>query len=155
MRKVIEIKESIFGIVVTAAGFISNLWGGCSELTQALLVCMVVDYVTGSIVALVFHASPKTESGAGSSRAGLIGLCKKVSMLLIVLVGTYLEAALGVKGLQTGLAAGFILNELLSITENCGLMGVKLPPGVERCIDILRKVDDTVAVKNDERRNKL
>ena len=56
-------------------------FGGFDAGLAALLVCMAVDYISGSIVALVFHKSTKTETGAYNSMYGLKGLlCIKASV---------------------------------------------------------------------------
>ena len=56
-----------------------------------LVIFMGIDYVTGLIVAGVFHNSGKTESGALESRAGWKGLCRKGMTLLIVLIACRLD----------------------------------------------------------------
>ena len=60
-------------------------FGGWDTALVALLICMGVDYVSGSVVALVFHKSTKTETGAYNSAYGIKGLCKKGLTLLFVL----------------------------------------------------------------------
>ena len=58
---------AIFGIV---GGFIANAFGGWSAALTTLLIFMGIDYISGLIVAGVFHASPKSENGTLESRAG-------------------------------------------------------------------------------------
>ena len=70
-------------------------FGGWDSALAALMVCMAVDYISGSLVALVFHKSTKTESGAYNSSYGLKGLCKKGLMLLFVLVAVQIDKILG------------------------------------------------------------
>ena len=51
-------------------GVIAGLFGGWDAALQTLVIFMAVDYITGLIVAGVFHASPKTKTGTLESRAG-------------------------------------------------------------------------------------
>ena len=73
----------------------SSLFGGWDAALQTLIIFMAIDYITGLIVAGVFHASPKTKSGTLESRAGWKGLCRKGETLLIVLVACRLDAVMG------------------------------------------------------------
>ena len=63
--------DLIIGII---GSFISYLFGGWNTMIQTLLLFMILDYLTGIIVAGVFHKSSKSASGALSSKAGLKGL---------------------------------------------------------------------------------
>ena len=102
-------------------------------------LCMAVDYITGLIVAGVFHASPKTKTGTLESRAGWKGLCRKGMSLLIVLVACRLDAVMGSSFVRDAVVIGFIANETLSIIENAGLMGVPIPKALARAVDILKQ----------------
>ena len=79
-------KETISTVTGVAAGVISWLVGGLDTTILALVICMGVDYVTGLIVAGIFHNSPKTPSGGLDSRVGWKGLARKFVTLLIVVV---------------------------------------------------------------------
>ena len=61
---------------------IANMFGGWSAGMTTLLICMIIDYISGLVVAGVFKKSKKTESGALESRAGWKGLCRKGSSSL-------------------------------------------------------------------------
>jgi toxin secretion/phage lysis holin len=80
------------GVVGAAAAW---AFGGWDAAMAALIVCMSVDYISGSLVALVFHKSNKSETGAYNSAYGLKGLCKKGLMLLFVLVAVQVDRVLG------------------------------------------------------------
>ena len=63
--------KDTFCMAVGALGAaIASLYGGWDAALQTLILFMAVDYVTGLIVAGVFHASPKSRTGALESRAG-------------------------------------------------------------------------------------
>ena len=120
-------------------GIISWAFGGWDAAMAALLVCMGVDYLSGSMVALVFHNSSKTESGAYDSRYGLKGLCKKGMMLLFVMVAVQLDRMMGLDYVRDAVCVGFCSNEVLSITENLGLAGVPLPQAVINALEQLKQ----------------
>lgn len=127
----------------TAVGFLGSAvawaFGGWDAALAALTVCMAVDYVSGSIVALVFHNSSKTESGAYNSAYGLKGLCKKGLMLLFVLVAVQADRLLGTAYVRDTVCIGFCTNEILSIIENLGLAGIPMPDGVVKALEQLQK----------------
>lgn len=114
-------------------------FGGWDVVLAALLVCMGVDYVSGSMVALVFHKSTKTESGTYNSSYGLKGLCKKGLMLLFVLVAVQMDKILGVDYVRDAVCIGFCANEILSIIENLGLAGVPMPQAVTKALEQLQQ----------------
>lgn len=55
-------------------GTIAGMFGGWDTALQTLIIFMSIDYITGLIVAGVFHTSPKTKTGTLESRAGWKGL---------------------------------------------------------------------------------
>ena len=118
---------------------LSWAFGGWDAALAALVICMAVDYISGSIVALVFHNSNKTESGSYNSSYGLKGLCKKCLMLLFVLVAVQMDKVLGADYVRDAVCVGFCTNEVLSITENLGLAGVPMPQAVVRALEQLQK----------------
>lgn len=139
MEKTTIIKTSFYGTVCAIGGAIGNLVGGFDKLFIALIVCMVVDYFSGIIVALVFKNSPKTDTGALESNAGLKGLAKKIFILLIVTVAVQIDIVLNSSFIRNAVILGFIANEVLSIIENSGLMGIPMPAALVNAIDILKK----------------
>lgn len=138
MKGVIFMKE----LICTAAGCLgaAAAWafGGWDTALAALVICMAVDYISGSTVALVFHKSRKTESGAYNSAYGLKGLCKKGLMLLFVVVAVQADRLLGADYVRDAVCIGFCVNEILSIVENLGLAGVPLPKAVVKALEQLQ-----------------
>ena len=127
---------TVFGILGSA---ICWAFGGWDAAMTTLLVCICVDYLSGSIVALVFHNSNKTESGAYNSAYGLKGLCKKGLMLLFVLVAVQVDRVLGADYVRDAVCIGFSVNEILSIIENLGLAGIPMPEAVIKALEQLQK----------------
>lgn len=127
-----------FGCGVVGS-FLSYLLGGWSDAIVTLLLFMLIDYITGLLVAGVFHTSNKTESGALESRVGWKGLVKKGCTLLFIVIANRLDMQLGTSFIKDSVCIAFITNELLSIIENAGLMGLPIPTAITKAIDILNK----------------
>lgn len=127
---------TVTGMIGAAAAW---AFGGWDTAMVALVVCIAVDYLSGSIVALVFHKSTKTETGAYNSAYGLKGLCKKGLMLLFVLVAVQIDRVLGTDYVRNAVCIGFCTNEILSIMENLGLAGIPMPQAVVKALELLQK----------------
>lgn len=127
---------TLLGVVGT---LISSAFGGWSSALTTLVIFMAVDYISGLVVAGVFHTSAKTESGGLKSSVGWQGICRKGIMLAVVLVAARLDLLMNQTYLRDGVVIAFCGNELLSITENAGLMGVPLPRVITSAIDMLKE----------------
>lgn len=132
-------KNVICTAIGAVGGFVASLFGGWSASLTTLLIFMDIDYISGLVVAGVFHASTKTETGALESRAGFKGLIKKLMTLLFVLIGYRLDIAVGTTYIKDAVCIAFMANELISIVENAGLMGLPVPSVISNAIDILKK----------------
>ncbi|MDD6589978.1 MAG: phage holin family protein [Anaerobutyricum hallii] len=132
-------KEGLCTGIGVVGGFIASLFGGWDAALITLLMFMAIDYISGLIVAGVFHNSNKTETGTLESKAGWKGLCRKCMTLLFVLIAYRLDLALGVAYIRDAVIIGFMANELISIVENAGLMGLPLPAVITKAIDVLTK----------------
>ena len=132
-------KNNIFiTIVGTVGSLVASFFGGWTEGLTTLLIFMAIDYGTGMLCAGVFHKSQKTASGALESRAGFKGLCRKGAILLFVLIGHRLDLAMGTTYIRDAVCIAFIANELISIVENAGLMGLPIPAVITKAIDVLK-----------------
>lgn len=130
-------KNAICTTAGAIGGVIASLFGGWDAGLATLVMFMTIDYVSGLVVAGVFHNSKKTTSGALESKAGWKGLCRKGMSLLFVLIAYRLDLAIGSNYIRDAVIIGFIVNETISIVENAGLMGVPLPKVINKAIDIL------------------
>ena len=108
-------------------------------MLTTLILCMALDYLTGMVAAGIFHKSKKSAQGGLESRSGWKGLCRKGISLLIVLVAYRLDLIAGTDFICNAVMAAYLVNELLSITENIGLMGVPVPKVLTSAIDLLRQ----------------
>ena len=108
-------------------------------MLETLILCMALDYLTGMMAAGIFHKSKKSAHEGLESRSGWKGLCRKGISLLIVLVAYRLDLIAGTDFICNAVMAAYLVNELLSITENLGLMGVPVPKVLTSAIDLLRQ----------------
>lgn len=129
----------VLGIV---GGTISSYLGGWDTALQTLIIFMAADYITGLMVAGIFHKSDKTPGGGLESRAGFKGLCRKGVVLLIVLVACRLDLLTGTDFIRDSCVIAFVVNEAISIIENAGLMGVPIPAVITRTLEALKAKEE-------------
>lgn len=136
-----EYKTILFltGII---GGSIASYLGGWDSALQTLLIFMAVDYITGLMVAGIFHKSDKTPGGGLESRAGFKGLCRKGVVLLIVLVACRLDLLTGSDFIRDSCVVAFVVNEAISIIENAGLMGVPIPAVITKALEALKAKEE-------------
>ena len=141
--------KNIFCLLIGTLGSgISAFMGGWDSGLTTLVIIMGVDYVMGLMLGGVFHNSPKSKNGRLESRAGFKGICKKFAMILVVVVCYRLDLLTGLSYLRDGVCVAFCVNEVISITENLGLMGISVPI-LNKAIDILQDKE------NVEKENKI
>lgn len=135
--------DKVVKVLAAAAGAVVGLFGEWNTMLTILVVMMTVDYVSGWIVALC-GKSPKTEGGGLSSKVGFIGLAKKGFIMLLVLVATMLDRAIGGGSsvFQSSLVLYYIANEGLSVLENAALIGVKFPIKLQRALEAMKDKED-------------
>ena len=137
-KDVVKMKSWFITLIGVIGGFIASLFGGWDAALVTLIIFMAIDYITGLIVAGVFHNSEKTANGALESRAGWKGLCRKGVTLLVVLVACRLDLVMGSNFIRDAVIIAFVANETISIIENAGLMGIPIPAAIMRAIEILK-----------------
>lgn len=130
-------KNGFCTMIGAIGALIASLFGGWDTALATLVIFMIIDYGMGITVAAVFHRSKKTENGALESRAGWKGLCRKCATLLFVLIAYRLDLAIGTHYIRDAVIIGFMANELISIVENAGLMGLPLPGVIEDAVEVL------------------
>ena len=132
-------KAYICMIAGTVGAAAAQVFGGWTDALTVLLILMAVDYLTGLIVAGVFHKSTKSKTGTLESHAGLKGLMRKFIVVCIVVAAHMIDRLLGTNYLRDATAIAFCLNEVISLVENAGLMGVPMPKVLIKAIDVLRR----------------
>jgi toxin secretion/phage lysis holin len=122
-------------LAAIGAALITFAFGGWSGLLTVLLAFAITDYVTGVTAA--------AKKGELSSNVGLWGIAKKALIFLIVAMGHLIDIALGTASVVMDAIIYFYLsNEVLSIMENVGEIGVPLPPILEKAIAIFKEKGD-------------
>ena len=122
-------KGTIKGIAAVG-GAIAGAMGGWDATLKVLLAMMMVDYLSGIMVA-VMGRSQKTDYGGLSSKVGFIGLMKKGLMIMVVLIATMLDEAMGMAIFRDAACWFYIANEGLSLLENLSLVGVPFPEKIK------------------------
>ena len=136
-------KSAICTALGILGGLISSAVGGWDAAMNTLVIFMVIDYISGVVVAAVFHKSTKTATGTLKSWIGFKGLCKKGMIMLMVLIAHRLDLVLGLSYIREAVIIGFTTNEAISIVENAGLMGLPLPKVLTKAIDVLTETSNT------------
>lgn len=127
-------------IIFTAIGmYIGWFIGGFDELLYALIAFVVIDYVTGVMVAIIEKKL--------SSSIGFRGIFKKILILIFVGVGHTIDFYILKNGsaARTAVIFFYLSNEGLSILENSGKIGLPIPNSLRSIFKDLNKeaeVDD-------------
>lgn len=132
-------KQGICSIMGVIGSAIAGAFGGWDAGMVTLLIFMAADYISGLVVAGVFKSSAKSSTGGLESKAGWKGLCRKCMTLVFVLVAFRIDVVIGTSYIRDAVIIAFIANELISLVENAGLMGLPLPGVIVKAIDILQK----------------
>ena len=126
-------KDAFFSTLsAIGAGVASTLLGSWDKSLEILLIFIIMDYITG--VAAAF----KTKTLRSS--VGFEGLMKKGAIFLIVILAAQLDRITGNAAgvFRTSTAFFFIANDALSVLENVGEMGVRLPAFLTSALTKLR-----------------
>lgn len=132
-----EYKDIFKYIIAVGGSLVTYLFGGWSALIQILVAFVIIDYVTGVLAAGV--------NGKLDSSIGMRGIAKKVFIFIIVACGHLVDGAMGTGEIVRDAAIYFyIANELISILENAGEIGLPVPDILKNSIDRLKgKGEDT------------
>ncbi|TVX93058.1 phage holin family protein [Paenibacillus agilis] len=107
------------------------MFGGWPTLLQVLLMMVIIDYVSGITAAGL--------TGTLRSGIGFIGIARKILIFLIVAIAHQVDLVLGDQHMIRDATIFFYMaNELLSIIENAGRMGVPVPSVIRKAIEILK-----------------
>lgn len=123
-----DVLKSVVSGIIGIAGFLIGEFDG---LYKALLALIIADYITGVIVAIVKKQL--------SSEVGAKGIAKKILMLIVVAVANVLDVQIigGGAGLRNITIIFYAANEVISLLENTGKLGLPHPP---KLLDVLEQV---------------
>lgn len=135
-------RERFITVMAGVGSALAYFVGGVDTLFSILCLLLIIDFLSGVIVAGVFHNSVKTESGKLNSAISFKGLCKKCYVLVLVGTSHLLDVALGTNFIRGGVILAFISNETISIIENATLMGIPIPNALKKALDVLKQTED-------------
>ena len=144
------------GIATMTCAAIGNEFEILAPAMTLLIFLMTVDYISGMLASkkeAMEH--PNNKKYGWSSKKSIIGIYKKAGSMLTILVAFCTDYILytlsGRMGIENRLKTifGFLvtiwltINELLSILENAGRMGVSLPGFLQNILaEMKQSVDD-------------
>ncbi len=126
-----EFWNTIQFVFAGIGGWLGWFLGGCDGLLYALLVFVVVDYITGVMCAISDHSL--------SSEVGFKGICRKVLIFLLVGIANILDVQVIGTGsvLRTAVVFFYISNEGISLLENAGHLGLPIPAKMKEVLEQL------------------
>lgn len=144
---ILQIKNTVLAALAVAGSAVAQALGGWDMALRVLVGFMILDYVTGWLVAALWHKSGKSETGALDSYAGFKGLVKKCMILALVWMAQMLDLATEGDFVRDTVCLFFIANEGLSVLENTAVMGVPYPTFIKNMLDAMRKAADNTEAK--------
>lgn len=122
-----------WGAMASVGGTICSYALGWNGMLEALMVAMVIDYLSGLIAAYI---NPKMKL---DSRKGFRGIAKKVMILLLISLAHFIDRATGQTIIQLAVIWFFLGNEGLSIVENAANAGLPVPKKLRDTLEQLSK----------------
>ena len=138
-----ELTDIKIGITSIGA-FLASLLGILYVPVLLMVLCNIIDYITGLIAA--HYRGEKV-----SSYVGLRGIIKKVCLWLLVVIGAIMDSLIKYGADTVGInppihfliacvvAVWIICNELISILENMVDIGVKIPPFLLPLVNLIKE----------------
>ena len=108
-------------VATLIGGWLGYFMGGLDGLLIALIIFMILDYITGLMCAVIDKKL--------SSAVGFRGICKKVLILMLVGLANVVDMhVVGTDSALRGAVIAFYLsNEGLSLLENASHIGLPIP----------------------------
>jgi toxin secretion/phage lysis holin len=133
-------EKSFQFLTALLAGLVQFIYGDWTILLSILLTLSCIDYSTGMVAGYI--------EGELKSRIGMIGIARKVFIFLMVAVAHLIDLLLIESGLETKalimtmVIVFYAVNEILSITENAGRIGLPVPEQIKNAIVVLKGKDE-------------
>jgi toxin secretion/phage lysis holin len=120
-------------VLVVKRGIVEDVLGGWDGLLSALILFMVVEYLTQILVAIL--------NKKRSNEIVFCGIAKKVSIIFLVAVGNVIDVLVIQNGsiIRTAVIFFYLSNEGIIIIENVAILGLPIP---QRLKDILEQLKD-------------
>ena len=123
--------------VAAIGGWLGYFLGGMDGLMIALIIFMVLDYITGLMCAVIDKKL--------SSAVGFKGICKKVLILMLVGVANVVDIHIVGTGsaLRSAVVCFYLSNESVSMLENAAHLGLPIPEKLKSVLAQLHgRIDD-------------
>ena len=128
--KVLDILQLVF---TAFGGWLGYFLGGLDGFLYALIVFVVIDYISGLMCAVIDKKL--------SSNIGFRGIFKKVLIFVMVGIGNIIDIQLLGQGsaLRTAVIFFYLSNEGISIIENTAVIGLPVPEKIKEVLQQLSK----------------
>ena len=125
-------------------GWLGYFLGGCDGLIIALILFVVMDYITGIMCAI---ADKKL-----SSEVGFKGICRKVIIFMLVGIANIIDVEVIKTGsvLRTAVIFFYLSNEGISLLENAGHLGLPIPEKLKLVLEQLHDKGDSEGASDDK-----
>ena len=111
---------------------VSFLFGGFDSLLYIFIAIVSIDYVTGLIASGV--------EGKLSSKVGFKGIAKKIMIFALIAIAHFIDQLLGINQfLRDATIIFYMVNEILSVIENAGRLGIPIPEFLKKAVSLLRE----------------
>ena len=126
-----EFWNTIQLIFTAVGGWLGYFLGGCDGLLYALIAFVVIDYITGVMCAIIDRKL--------SSAVGFKGIFRKVLIFLLVGIANIIDVQVIGTGavLRTAVIFFYISNEVVSLLENAGHLGLPIPEKIKTVLEQL------------------
>nr|DAP44650.1 MAG TPA: holin [Caudoviricetes sp.] len=117
-------------------GALGAVLGGLDGFIMTLTIFVVVDYVTGVLVAITRHKL--------SSEIGFKGIAKKIAIFCLVAVASLIDANIIKEGnvIRMSVIFFYISNEGISILENVSSLGLPVPNKLKAVLEQLKEEEE-------------
>mgnify|MGYP000221740400 CR=1 FL=1 len=135
MKQFVTTMQYVFAAM---GGAIGAVLGGFDGFLYALIVFVVVDYITGLMAAVI--------NKEVSSEVGFHGIVKKVVIFCLVAVGHIVDTQIICDGsvVRTAVIFFYLSNEGISILENATRIGLPVPQKLKNVLEQLKRDESTV-----------
>lgn len=120
-------------VFATIGGYLGYFLGGFDGFMYALITFVVIDYITGLMVAVLERKL--------SSEVGFRGIFKKILIFVMVGIGNIIDVNVIKSGsaVRTAVIFFYISNEGISIIENSAKIGLPVP---EKLKELLKQINE-------------
>lgn len=127
-------KTLLFGGCTAITTEVFGLLGGWDMWLRALVLFIVLDYISGLLAAGIEKRL--------NSEVGFRGITKKVFIFILVVIAYQIDLLLGLTIIRLAVIGFYIGIEGLSVLENAGKVGVPIPNVLKESLEQLQTRED-------------